>query len=452
MLLCADPDAASTDLASGALACPSCRDGRLRAWGWGRERAIRTGAGASRLVRPRRGQCRSCGATHVLLPSWAVPRRADAVRVIARAAAASVLHGTGTARLGVQLGVPAATVRGWLRRLRDRAGQLLQEASSESAAWSPSSRPPRAVIPARRGRPGRRSATPWPWSPRARMPLSAGTAAALPISTRCRAGSASPPLSPSLPEADPAVPAWASSCPEPARDAQHDHPGVIRCASRHHEHPGDTMSMAAISGARNARFQVLIASDVAMLILNVGQQRMRITGLSGCGRAHRLPSSHALRIGVRRVLPVRDIRGVVTHRCGGARVGGRQVSRLLAGVSRPVVSTPQARQQRDRVAAGLDTGHTGHTGHYAGARLPVVRDSIHDPRELASTLKFAPRSNPAGTTRCWHLRRRSWRPANLAELRVLGPTEFPQVRVSGVVPHRIPTDKTAFPGTRRHGC
>jgi hypothetical protein len=51
--------------------------------------------------------------------------------VIARAADASVLHGTGTARLGGQLGVPAATVRGWLRRLRDRAGQLLQEASSE---------------------------------------------------------------------------------------------------------------------------------------------------------------------------------------------------------------------------------------------------------------------------------------------------------------------------------
>jgi transposase-like protein len=51
--------------------------------------------------------------------------------VIARAAAASVLHGTGTARLGAELGVPAATVRGWLRRLRERAGQLLQEATAE---------------------------------------------------------------------------------------------------------------------------------------------------------------------------------------------------------------------------------------------------------------------------------------------------------------------------------
>ena len=51
--------------------------------------------------------------------------------MIARAAAASVLHGTGTARLGAGLGVPAATVRGWLRRLRERAGQMLQEATAE---------------------------------------------------------------------------------------------------------------------------------------------------------------------------------------------------------------------------------------------------------------------------------------------------------------------------------
>ena len=131
MLLCADADAASADLASGVLACPSCGTGRLRAWGHGRERAIRVKGGGCRRLRPRRARCRSCGATHILLPSWAAPRRADAVGVIARAAAASALHGTGTARLGAELGVPAATVRGWLRRLRDRAGQMLQEASAE---------------------------------------------------------------------------------------------------------------------------------------------------------------------------------------------------------------------------------------------------------------------------------------------------------------------------------
>jgi hypothetical protein len=130
MLLCADADAVSADLASGALACPSCRARRLRSWGYGRERVIRVPGGTRRL-RPRRARCRSCGATHVLLPSWTVPRRADSTGVIARAAAMSALHGAGAARLGAQLGVPAATVRGWLRRLRARAGQLLQEATSE---------------------------------------------------------------------------------------------------------------------------------------------------------------------------------------------------------------------------------------------------------------------------------------------------------------------------------
>jgi hypothetical protein len=83
-----------------------------------------------RPLRPRRARCRDCGATHLLSPSWAVPRRADAAGVIARAAARSVLHGAGSRRLAAECGVPAATVRGWLRRLRARAGQVLQEASA----------------------------------------------------------------------------------------------------------------------------------------------------------------------------------------------------------------------------------------------------------------------------------------------------------------------------------
>jgi hypothetical protein len=132
MLLCADAEAAFADLESGALACPSCGTGRLRRWGHGhgREREVRVRGGRRERLRPRRGLCRSCGATHILLPSWAAPRRADAVGVIARAAAVSALHGTGPARLGAELGVPAATVRGWLRRLRARAGQMLREATA----------------------------------------------------------------------------------------------------------------------------------------------------------------------------------------------------------------------------------------------------------------------------------------------------------------------------------
>ena len=128
MLLCADTDAASADLASGALACPSCGPGRLRPWGSGRERVIRRRDGTRTRLRPRRGRCGSCRATHVLLPSWSVPRRADAAGVIAAAAVASALHGTGQARIGAQPGVPAATVRGWLRRLRSRAGAMRQDA------------------------------------------------------------------------------------------------------------------------------------------------------------------------------------------------------------------------------------------------------------------------------------------------------------------------------------
>ena len=116
MLLCADADAASADLASACSPAPPAAPGgcgRGGTGGVGHPGARRDPAAAAR-----RGRCRSCGATHILLPSWAVPRRADAAGVIARAAALSALHGTGTARLGAKLGIPAATVRGWLRCLR----------------------------------------------------------------------------------------------------------------------------------------------------------------------------------------------------------------------------------------------------------------------------------------------------------------------------------------------
>ena len=76
--------------------------------------------------------------------------------MIARAAAASVLHGTGTARLGAELGVPAATVRGWLRRLRNRAGWLMAQATAGFGRLVAIIETPRAVTRARRGRPDHR--------------------------------------------------------------------------------------------------------------------------------------------------------------------------------------------------------------------------------------------------------------------------------------------------------
>jgi hypothetical protein len=85
---------------------------------------------------------------------------------------------------------------------------------------------------------------------------------------------------------------------------------------------------------------------------------------------------------------VRDICGVVTRCCGC-------LSRREAGV--PAAGRRQ--QTSGEHSAGKTAARPGccwstyrDTRHYAGAHLPVVRDSIHDPRELASTLKFAPRS------------------------------------------------------------
>ncbi len=123
MLLCADAAAASADLAGGLLACPSCGTGQLARWGHGRERVIRLLGGVTARLRPDRARCRSCRRTHILLPSWCAPRRADAIEVIGTGLAAA-LGGAGCARIGADLDVPAATVRGWLRRLRSRAEEM----------------------------------------------------------------------------------------------------------------------------------------------------------------------------------------------------------------------------------------------------------------------------------------------------------------------------------------
>jgi hypothetical protein len=127
VLLCADAAAACADLAGGLLACPSCGTGRLRRWGHGRERAIRLLNGATARLRPDRARCRSCTRTHILLPSWCAPRRGDGIEVIGTALAAA-LSGAGCGRIGAGLGVPAATVRGWLRRLRACAEDMRRDA------------------------------------------------------------------------------------------------------------------------------------------------------------------------------------------------------------------------------------------------------------------------------------------------------------------------------------
>ncbi len=116
-----DGAAVERDLCSGLLGCPvvGC-GGLLGPWGSARERTVR---GAGRLL-PRRGRCRGCGRTQVLLPASVLLRRADAVTVIGAGLLAKA-NGSGHRRVAVLLDVPASTVRGWLRRIASVADRVL---------------------------------------------------------------------------------------------------------------------------------------------------------------------------------------------------------------------------------------------------------------------------------------------------------------------------------------
>jgi hypothetical protein len=111
-----DPVRVESRLASGGIECPTCRDGVLGGWGYARLRQVE---GLSDPVRPRRARCRSCLVTHVLLPVTVLLRRAYAAERI-WAVLTSRSEGLGHRRIAAGLGVPAATVRGWLRRAADR--------------------------------------------------------------------------------------------------------------------------------------------------------------------------------------------------------------------------------------------------------------------------------------------------------------------------------------------
>lgn len=109
-------------LAAGELSCPSCPDGVLVRWGFARARRV---VGLTDSVRPRRSRCRGCAVTHVLLPVSLLLRRAYAAEVIwavleARAA------GVGYRRIAVAAGIPACTVRRWLRVIGRRVEAVRQ--------------------------------------------------------------------------------------------------------------------------------------------------------------------------------------------------------------------------------------------------------------------------------------------------------------------------------------
>ena len=100
--------------------CPGC-DGRLAGWGSYR-RLVRWGARAAAFG-VRRCRCGACQVSHALLPAFLVAGRMDLASAIG-AALAMGAAGRGHRPVAAVLGVPETTVRGWLRRLRERAGGL----------------------------------------------------------------------------------------------------------------------------------------------------------------------------------------------------------------------------------------------------------------------------------------------------------------------------------------
>jgi len=109
-------------LVAGELLCPSCPSGVLAGWGYARVRRV---VGMVDPVRPRRSRCRSCAVTHVLLPVRLLLRRAYAADLIWAAVRAKAT-GAGHRAIGVRLGVPACTARGWLRVIAARAEAVRQ--------------------------------------------------------------------------------------------------------------------------------------------------------------------------------------------------------------------------------------------------------------------------------------------------------------------------------------
>ena len=126
----ADPVVVDLQLAAGLLSCPC--SGVLAPWGHAVARPVRVGDRRLRL-RPRRGRCRACRATHVLLPSVLLARRACAAAVVGGVLAA-VAAGKAVRAAAREADLPRGTVRGWVQRARGRA-ELLRGHFTAWAAW-----------------------------------------------------------------------------------------------------------------------------------------------------------------------------------------------------------------------------------------------------------------------------------------------------------------------------
>jgi transposase-like protein len=116
-----DPAAVETDLLAGRLECPACAN-VLHPWGHARKRILHR-LETKEWLRPRRGICAGCGATHVLLPEDTLARRRDAVEVIGAALTAKAA-GSGHRSVAAELGREPSKVRRWFRRFASMAEEI----------------------------------------------------------------------------------------------------------------------------------------------------------------------------------------------------------------------------------------------------------------------------------------------------------------------------------------
>jgi hypothetical protein len=135
-------------LAAGRLRSPCC-GAVLARWGWARRRVVAMITGPEEFC-PRRGRCRRCGRTHVLLPADLWSRRrygAAVIMTVLLLAAAAAAAGRAAARPwlagpdGGRWQVPASTARSWRSRFAARAAALREALTGVLLLADPVSRP-----------------------------------------------------------------------------------------------------------------------------------------------------------------------------------------------------------------------------------------------------------------------------------------------------------------------
>lgn len=97
---------------------------------------LRVGSGRSEAHTPRRARCRACRRTHVLVSTRSYPRRPDTVETVGVAPLAAA-DGLGHRQIAQRVGLPATTVRGWLRRARTNSDAVRSDATVAAQCLDP---------------------------------------------------------------------------------------------------------------------------------------------------------------------------------------------------------------------------------------------------------------------------------------------------------------------------